>query len=167
MSDADQLNNKIFVVSGRKYGVWIIFVVILSAFPILFNITLDFLADRHGIFEWRGVRLMDFLTCGFCLIGGAFCDRFNANKMPSALAFGCSILVMVGAISLYVFVKYSYAAQDELNFYPNDDALVILIMGSYFSALLISLIMLRKTLVNEVVLDRESRLKIFFENLLR
>lgn len=147
--------------SGRKYGHWFIFVAIFSAIPIFLNIFLDYVSDRNGFFEWRGVRLMDFLTCGFCLIGGAFCDRYNANKAPSGLACAASVAVCSVALALYIFVKYSYASQDALNYYPHDNQLVLLIMGSYASSLLISAIMLRKTLRENIVLDKERKIKKF------
>lgn len=165
MSEANIVNSnevtKTEVFSGRKFGVWVLFVGIVSALPILLNLSLDYVGDMSGKFQWRGVRLMDFLTCGFCLIGGAFCDRFNADKTPSPFTFALGFIIGASALSLYFFIKYTYAPADELNYFPNDDKLVMLVMGSYVSALILSAFMLRKTLVENKVFSKKKKIRDF------
>lgn len=150
-------------VCGRKYSTWFIFVAIFSAFPILMNLLLDYLGTTSGIFKISGVRLMDFLVCGCCLIGGALCDRFNANLKPSALSIGIALLISFGAYGLYLFIKYSTALNNSLGIYPNDDKIVTLIIISYIAALLLSVFLLRKTLTTEEVSQKSNSIFKFFQ----
>ena len=133
-------------INYSKYGHWFLFVVIFSAAPILLNIFADYLKIKNGETVFNGVRLMDFLICGFCLIGGALCDRYNSKNTPSGVAVGVGVLLAVIAIGLYAVIRLTNGVEtDSMGRYAKDDVLVNVIVSIYFMALFYSLVLMRKT----------------------
>lgn len=123
-----------------RYINWLIYVVIFSAIPIVANGAIDYWQDKSSNELFKGVRLIDFLICAFCLIGGALCERFNSKVKPSGATVGIGIILAILSLGIYYFVKFELFKDTSVSGrYPSDSAWVITIMIGYVFSIIYSL----------------------------
>jgi hypothetical protein len=135
-------------ICGKKYRIWFYLIVLFSALPVLINIGWDFIVLDPKKPFWVGLRLIDFLICGFCLIGGALCDRFNSDYQPSTDAVIGGFMAALAALGFYLAVKWNSSPLNAPHgVYARDNVLVTLIILFYLFSFIFSFTLVRKTLV--------------------
>lgn len=138
------------VISKDKYGAWLFFVLGFSLLPIVVGIGIDLFISRGKDFYFTGVRVMDFLVCGFALVGGVICDRLNSSCQPSRSAVGFGFIFSVLCLVGYVAIRIDGINQmNDLGYVREEFSLVCTIFVAYLVSVIYSLIMLRKTLTEQ------------------
>ena len=129
---------------SKKVQHWILFVVFFSLLPVVVNLGWDYITTREASNFWRGVRLIDFLICGFCLIGGSLCDRYNSTSDPSGAAVGIGMILAAAAFGIYVYAKMTYAQpQTEAGVYVRETVFIAVIIGFYLLSIVYSMSLLQ------------------------
>lgn len=137
-------------ISFEKYRIWFYLIVILAALPVIINIAWDFIVKDPKEQFWIGIRLIDFLVCGFCLIGGALCDRFNSKFQPSKDAIVGAFLFCLAGLGFYATAKASSPqATAVVGVYARDGVLMTFILTFYAVSILFSMALMRKTLTKD------------------